>query len=342
MTRSGLRTMRWRWVIVFMAISPWAWAQSSGVLPIPDDPNVRLLAQLANAPDGRVDYAKVQTAIERAINPAFDAAAFDAELNRWADVVRARLPKGASPTQVMTALGEVVYVPGPWNDYHPFAYDLDDPLGSIYQNKLVSTYLRTRKGNCVSMPTLLIILGQKLGLYMTLSRAPQHEFVRLRDSNGRWINIEATSPDSPPDAIYINEMHVTPLAIRSGIYLRITTPRETVAAMINPLESSYAHTRTPGHLLGLARLVRQLDPKNSDGLVFEANAYFLQLARRYLAHHLNPEALPPAQRADFNALYQANVRLINQAKAMGWAPPTEADDKEYLERVERYKAKHKG
>jgi Uncharacterized conserved protein len=325
-----------------MAISPWSQAQTPGAVPIPNDPNVRILEQLANPADGRVDYAKVQTTIERAVNPTFDAAAFNAELDRWANMVRARVTKGAPPTDVMTVLGQVIYTPGPWNDNHPFSYDLDDPLGAKYQNKLVSTYLRTRKGNCVSMPTLLIILGQKLGLNMTLSQAPQHEFARLQDVNGRWFNIEATSPGSPPDSKYINEMHVTPLSIQSGIYLRTTTPHETVAAMLEPLEGIYAHTRPPGYLLGLAKLEERIDPKNAGGYVSEANAYFLTLAHRYLVHHLTPEVLPPAQRADFNALYDANTRIMNQVEAMGWAPPTKAGNKEYLERVERYKAEHGG
>lgn len=333
--------MRWWWVVCFMAISPWAWSQTPGAVSIPDDPNVHALEQLANAPDG-VDYAKVQTAIERAVNPAFDAAAFNAELDRWANLVRARVAKGAPPTEVMTALGQVIYEPGRWNDNHPFSYDLDDPLGTNKQNKLVSTYLRTRKGNCVSMPTLLIVLGQKLGLDMTLSQAPQHEFARLRDVNGRWLNIEATSPGSPPDSKYINELHIPPLAIQSGIYLRTTTPRETVAAMLDVLESIYAHTRSPGYLLGLAQLVQRLDPKNSGGYVNEANAYFLELSHRYLKHHLTPEVLSPDQRADFAVLYDANTRIMNQVSAMGWTPPTQAGDKEYLERVDDYKAQHGG
>lgn len=331
--------MRWGCLIVFMAASPWAWAETPGTIPISNDPNTRVLEQLANTPDG-VDYAKVQTAIERAVNPAFDAVAFNAELDRWANMVRARVTKGAPPTDVMTALGQVIYLPGPWNDSRPFSYDLDDPLGAVFRNKLVSTYLRTHKGNCVSMPTLLVILGQKLGLDMTLSQAPQHEFARLRDTNGRWINIEATGPGSPPDSKYINEMHIPPLAIHTGIYLRTTTPQETVAMMLNPLESVYAHTRPPGYLLGLAQLVHRFDPKNADGLVFEADAYFLELRHRYLVHHLTPKVLPPAQRADFNALYDANVRLMSHVQAMGWMPPTKAGNKEYLERVERYKAGH--
>jgi len=336
--------MRWGCVITFMALSPWTQAQTPGAVPIPNanDPNVQVLEQLANAPDGRVDYAKVQTAVERVVNPAFDTVAFNAELDRWANLARARVPKGAPPTDVMTALGQVIYMPGPWNENHPFSYDLDDPLGTKFQNKLVSTYLRTRKGNCVSMPTLLVILGQKLGLDMTLSQAPQHEFARLKDVNGRWFNIEATNPGSPPDSKYISELHITPLSIQSGIYLRTIAPHETVAALIDPLLGIYAHTRSPGSLLGLAKLVQQIDPHNADGYVFEANAYFLELAHRYLSHHLTPAVLPPAQREDFNALYDANTHVMNRLKAMGWSPPTDAGEAAYLQRVQRYKAAHGG
>ncbi|MEW9623211.1 transglutaminase family protein [Rhodanobacter geophilus] len=313
-----------------------------GGVAVRDDPNLHIIEELASPPDGHVDYTLVQIAIERAANPTFDAKAFNATLDHWVAVVRARVPKDAPPTTVMTALGQVIYQSGPWNDHHPFSYDLDDPFGKIYQNKLVSTYLRTRKGNCVSMPTLLMILGQKLGLTMTLSQAPEHEFARLQDVNGRWFNIEGTSPASWPDSVYIHEMNITQKQIDSGIYLRTTTPHETVAGMLEPLEAVYAHQRRPGDLLGLAMLVVKLDPKNAGGYVNEANAFFLELEHRYLDRHLTPAKLPPEQRADFQALYDSNTRILKRVEAMGWVPPTAAEDKAYLERIERYKATHGG
>jgi hypothetical protein len=109
------------WVACVMALSPGIWAQTSSALPLPDDPNVRILEQLANSSDGHVDYAKVEAAIEHMVNPSFDDAAFESELNHWANIVRARISEGAPPAQVMTALGEVIYTPGPWNDHHPFS-----------------------------------------------------------------------------------------------------------------------------------------------------------------------------------------------------------------------------
>lgn len=334
--------MRGCLAVAMLALSSSLLAQAVGPIGIPPDPNVQRLAQLANPPDGHVDYAQVQEAIERMANPSFDTAAFDAELNHWVTVIQKRLPAHAQPTQVMTAMGEVIYTPGPWNDQHPFSYDLSDPLAKNNGRRFVSTYLRTRKGNCVSMPTLLVILGQKLGLTMTLAQAPGHEFARLQDTNGRWINIEATTPNSWTDDQYIKMLHVTPRSMESGIYMRTLTPRETVSAMLDPLLGVYARTRPSGYLLGLARLTQQLDPMNADGYVMEGNAYFLELSRRYLVHHLRPEKLPPAERDDFNALYQSDNAVMARVEAMGWEPPTAAQDKAYLQRIQRYKTTHGG
>ena len=48
----------------------------------------------------------------------------------------------------------------------------------------MSHYLATRKGNCVSMPVLFVILGQKLGLPITLAIAPNHVFAKYKRDNG--------------------------------------------------------------------------------------------------------------------------------------------------------------
>ena len=64
----------------------------------------------------------------------------------------------------LNGLIQYLYHPGEWNDNKPFQYDLDDPLGTKKpNNKLISNYLKTRKGNCVSMPILVQSLGERLG-----------------------------------------------------------------------------------------------------------------------------------------------------------------------------------
>ena len=56
----------------------------------------------------------------------------------------------------MQALKRYIYEPGEWNNFQPYQYDMDDPLGTKLSNKLLSHYLAAKKGNCVTMPFLFI------------------------------------------------------------------------------------------------------------------------------------------------------------------------------------------
>ena len=64
----------------------------------------------------------------------------------------ALMPVNANAQARMEALRLYLYEPGPWNDQRPYQYDFADPTGTKVENKLLANYLRTRKGNCVSMP----------------------------------------------------------------------------------------------------------------------------------------------------------------------------------------------
>jgi hypothetical protein len=71
----------------------------------------------------------------------------------------------ANPTseQRVLAIKKYLYEACSWNDFKPYQYDFGDPISTKISNKLLPTYLKTRKGNYVNMPLLFVILGQKLG-----------------------------------------------------------------------------------------------------------------------------------------------------------------------------------
>ena len=159
---------------------------------VASDPLADLKAQFA-LPDDRVNFAEAKLAVDRLIDPSTDTAALRRELDHWERAIRSNMPAGANGRQTVDALLKTMYEPGPWNDGRPFSYDLDDPLGKDLFNKRLATYLATRKGNCVSMPILVAILGQRLGLTITLSTAPHHVMAMFADdSQQAWVYIEAT------------------------------------------------------------------------------------------------------------------------------------------------------
>ena len=63
-----------------------------------------------------------------------------------------RIAADGSYVDKLKAPRQVIYEAGTWNTNRPFVYDHDDPYGHDLRNKLLATYLDTRRGNCGSMP----------------------------------------------------------------------------------------------------------------------------------------------------------------------------------------------
>ena len=155
--------------------------------------NLHTIRAILQSSDQDIDLAKAKLTIDRMIDPAIDVRRTLAQLDVMADAIRARLPRKPFSREIVEALRVYLYEPGPWNESRPYRYDFDDPFGRTIRNKLLPVYLETRKGNCVSMPLLFIILGQKLGLDVTAATVPAHVLVKYRDEQGRLHGFEATS-----------------------------------------------------------------------------------------------------------------------------------------------------
>ncbi|MDO1528622.1 transglutaminase family protein [Fulvimonas sp. R45] len=239
-------------------------------------------------------------------------------------------------------MNTTLYQAGPWNDNRPFTYDFNDPLGKNIQNKLLSTYLDTRKGNCVSMPLLYVILGQKLGLDVTLATAPLHVFVKFRRDDGIWINIETTSGGTLRDQGYVDQFHIQPRALFTGIYLRPLSHKESVGVMIDTLEEFYAHHRAPEFQLGLTALELRNNPKDIPSLLERGEAYYHLLQARYMSRYPRPEDIPANKQADYQMLGHNNQMLFAKAESLGWRQPTPEEDKAYLQQIQNIKAKQGG
>ena len=317
-------------------------AQPQTGITLPADPNLRVLRALIPRDSASLDDALAKVTIDHMIDPTVDVQSTLKELDHWADVVQARLPAHATHLQKLLLLGSTIYEPGPWNDGHPFTYDLDDPFGRVIQNKLIATFLKTRKGNCVSMPMFVVILGQKLGLDVTLAAAPNHNLVKYRQDDGTWINIEATSGMSMADSDYQRLLDISPLGMRSGIYLRPLKPRQALGLMMVDLEDFYAKHRSPEHQLGLTALALELNPDDSFSIIRRADAFYSLLQTRYVKPYPQPDLIPPALRPDFEMLMRGNVGLFQRVEALGWHQPTNDEDAAYLKRIDKEKAKRGG
>ncbi len=287
-------------------------------------------------PDQQVNYADAKLVVDRLIDPATDVAAVRRELDRWEQAIRTNFPVGASPRTRLDALLKTLYEPGPWNQGKPFTYDLDDPLGKNPANKRLATYLATRKGNCVSMPVLVVILGQRLGLPVALATAPNHVMVKFADDTQQaWVNVKATAGGFKYDSSYERDTGITPLAIRNDLYLRPLGPLEGVGVMASTLMEHHGARKDGDALLQVADLALAANPRDPVAMIWKANAYYLQLQERYVNRYPNPADIPPAQVADYQRLSRENLAWFDKAEKLGWVPQTPEREAAYLQSIQR-------
>lgn len=320
----------WTWSICLL-LSP------SFVLAATDLSPLRAQFQL---PEDQVDYATAKLVVDRLIDPSTDTAAVKRELDRWEQAVRTNLPADATARQVLDALLKTLYQPGAWNQDRPFTYDLSDPLGRNPKNKQLATYLATRKGNCVSMPILFVILGQRLGLPVALATAPNHVLVKFADDTQQaWVNVEATAGGFKYDSSYERETGISAKAIENGLYLRPLTPREGVGVIASTLMEHYGARKDTNALMVLADLALASNPKDSVAMIWKANAYYLQLQERYVKRYPNAADITTPQHDDYRRLSQANLAWFAKAEQLGWVQKTPEQEASYLQSIQREKAR---
>lgn len=290
-------------------------------------------------PEQAVDFAEAKFIVDQLIDPGIDAAAVRMELDQLTQAARSRLTAGLSHRSQMDVLLDTLYKPGPWNGHRPFTYDLDDPFGRNRQNKLLATYLRTRTGNCISMPILVAIIGQRLGIIITLATAPEHVLVKFVDDEGNWWNIEATAGGYKWDTSYDHDLNIGALAIQNEIYLRPLAPRQAVGVMASTLMEDLNAKKQADELMTVADMILTVNPKDTVAMIQKANAYYLQLQERYYAKYPRPVDIPADLRADYQMRSRENLAWFVKAEALGWTPPDPKQRERYLQSIQQEKAK---
>lgn len=308
------------------------------------DPNLSAIDGLLAQPEERVDLAGAEVIIERMIDPHVDAQATLRLFDEWASRARSRFPQGDSTANDtrMAVLVSTLYEPGSWNDFRPFGYDLDDELGLSITGKLMSRYLASRKGNCVSMPVLLVILGQKLGLPVTLATAPNHVYAKYKRDNGEWLNIEATTGGTKSDAKYQEEFGISSRAMAAGIYLRPLRRREDLLVLVGTLMQFYGEARAPEQVIPITDAVVRVDPNNIVALLVKRNAYRRIVQERYVTPYPSPDQMPASMRGDYMRIYGSQKALVGKIESLGWVPETQQHRAAYLQSTQQVKASQHG
>lgn len=267
------------------------------------------------------DLLGAKVAMDRIIDPSIDLASIEKEVASLAAAARTFAGPRASEGAKIDAIRKVLYEAGRWNDNRPFTYDQADPLGENIRNKLLSTYLKTRLGNCVTMPTLFMIVGRGIGLNLTLTTAPLHVLVRYTRPGLHPFNIEATSGGGfARDEWYRQKWPMSDKALESGLYLRTHTDRETVAVMATTLLDYLASVGRNEEAISVADAILAANPKDGYTMVRKGSVIAATMQADFIDKYPMPSLIPAALRPRYAELATANAKAFADAEALGWEP----------------------
>ena len=124
----------------------------------------------------------------------------------------------------------------------PFKYDFVDYIGQKDWSKMfVTKLLKTKTGQCHSMPLLYLILAEQIQAEAFLSFSPSHSFIKFKDKNGKWYNIELTNGMFTASSFMINSGYIKAEAIQNHIYLQNLSKQELLSEFYVDLASGYIH-----------------------------------------------------------------------------------------------------
>ncbi|MCK9345058.1 MAG: hypothetical protein M0P64_02955 [Candidatus Pacebacteria bacterium] len=287
-------------------------------------------------PENQIDLGKAKLTIDKMIDPSIDIMANLKKIDSMVANIQMGLLFNASSPEKLQVLRTYLYTANPWNGQRPYQYDLADPYGEDISHKLLPSYLESRKGNCVSMPFLFIILGQRLGLEVTAATAPEHIFVKYKANNEGWINLEATSGANTARDVWLRQqMPMTDEAIANGVYLRPLSKKETVALMTDTLIEHYMHKHQYEKAIEASDMVLEYSPKAVNAMLHKGASYARLIKDRFINKYPRPDLIPLEERSNY-AFLDRNSRLwYDKAEALGWRMPTEVYKAQYKQVVER-------
>lgn len=274
------------------------------------------VAAILAVPDAELNYEKAKLAIHLLIDPEIDNDKVIAQLDRLAASATALAGPAPDLDVKLNALRKLIYQSGSWNDYRPLAYDHENYRG--LRSKLISSYLETRRGNCVSMPLLFVILAERLGLAM----APQHLLVRYRDAYGRGINLEATSGANPARDEWLRQTKpMSDRALASGLYLRLLPKREGIAVIAAGVLQKLMDEARYEEAMAVCKHVLRHNPRDGITHANLATASHHIIHRDFRTPYGAYDRIPPQFRVHYEMLWECNITAVRAVTELGWEPP---------------------
>ncbi len=297
---------------------------------------LRIIESIFAKADGDIDLAQAKLAIDKLIDPSIDIESTLSRIDKMVKTLETGLAPDMMPLDKILSLSAFLYEGGYWNNFQPFQYNFTDPFGQSLDSKLLTSYLNTKKGNCISMPILYAILADRIGLDVTLATAPLHVFVKFNDPvSGNYFSIEATDRGSiASDDFYRKKSTITDTAINNGVYLKPLDKKAALAVMAILLSEHYANQGQWQQSIDIAKLTLEHYPNYAYAMIKIGNGNNKLLSEKLAEVQAN-QAYTPEEKQLMDGFHEQNKQWFAKAEKLGWQPVSMQENAAYLQSIKQ-------
>jgi hypothetical protein len=219
-----------------------------------------------------------------------------------------------------------------------------------WRNMFVSKLLKTRTGQCHSLPLFFLCVAEQLHGKAYLSLSPNHSFIQYFDSTGHRYHFECTDGNLVTQAWMMQSTYVNATALKNGTYLDTLSSSQLYAQCLADLMQGYImKVGYDPYSDAMAKRILVVDSANIAALMTQSN-YRTFIFRDELRQAGNPSIndLPKYPRlfAAYQSM-QAAQQKVNQTgfqemppeAYQRWLQSVEQEKQQQQNRLERERLK---
>ncbi|MCH8156874.1 MAG: SUMF1/EgtB/PvdO family nonheme iron enzyme, partial [Nitrospinae bacterium] len=273
----------------------------------PDDVEIRLQAIFSEKAES-IDLTETLLLISQDWNPSLDTAPLRAELDRLTESARKRLHTDSSAKETVDVLREVIHREGGYR----YTEQVDAQGIPLNPDELfLHGMLKTKRGYCMNLSLLYLILGERLNLPLYGVGLPNHFFVRYESGTER-INIEATELGATfPDSFYENRFGLK-FGPETPFFTQSLNKKQTLGAYLSNVGMAHYRNSQTQKAIFYLKLATGINPSS-----IEAHNNLANIHGETGQHALAVQHYQQALRADPNSaatLFNLGLTYVDLAQ----------------------------
>ncbi|CCQ89331.1 exported hypothetical protein [Nitrospina gracilis 3/211] len=252
-----------RLTIVFFFILTLCLPWNTAAAPVSED----TIRKAVNRPPDEIDLSETLLLVSKHWQPALDLDHLRKQLDSLTDKARQKLGENPTPQKTVEGLTSLIHK----QEGYRFTDSVDAAgMPTVPAELFLHGLLETKRGYCMNLSLLYLILAQRLDLPLYGVPLPNHFFVRYQSAQYR-VNIEATQDGAHfGDDFYRDRFQV---AENASYFLNNLNARQTLGAYFSNVGLTFYRNQHPDTAVFYLRLSTEINPKSIDALNNLGNVY---------------------------------------------------------------------